>query len=113
MLIEDCVACLKADAGAMLTKDSGAKAVECQNGHLLGRLGRQQFGKPLAHLARCLVGERHRQNSIGLDQTLFDQTCDADGEDARLARAGSGKHEQRSLVVQHGLLLAGVQSAQQ
>jgi len=56
---------------------------------------------PLTHLPRRLVGEGHRSDGRAHGQ----QVGDAVGEDAGLARAGAGEHQQRALAVGHGLTL--------
>ena len=44
---------------------------------------------------------------------LFDQMRDAIGDDARLAGAGAGQHEQRAFGRQHSFALAFVQFVEQ
>ena len=48
-----------------------------------------------------------------IDAVDVDQPRDARGEHARLARAGAGEHEERSVDVQHGLALRGVEPGEQ
>ena len=51
------------------------------------------------HLGGGLVGERDREDLVRLHVALQDEVGDAMGEHARLARAGAGQNEQRSLEV--------------
>ena len=60
-------------------------------------------------LRRGLVGERDREDLIRLHADRVHEMRDAVGEDARLARAGAGDHEQRPLGRQHRLPLGRVQ----
>jgi hypothetical protein len=48
----------------------------------------------LAHLLGGLVGEGDGQDGVGRDAFLGDEPGDAAGDDAGLARAGSGQNEQ-------------------
>jgi len=80
----------------------------------LGRLAAfafasQEFHRALLHLARGLVGERHGQDAVGSDAAL-DQARDAVGDDPRLARAGTGEHEQWPRECADRLLLCWVQT---
>ena len=63
-----------------------------------GRLGpaAEELPDALLHFARGLVGERHRQDVAGR-HALFDQMRDADGDDARLARARARQDQDRAL----------------
>ena len=60
------------------------------------------------HLGGGLVREGNRQNLPGID-ALLDQPCDASGDDAGLARSGTGENEQRAFVMLDGGALAGSQ----
>ena len=64
---------------------------------------------PLAHLPRRLVGEGHRGDSGRLGRAHGQQVGNAVGEDAGLAGAGAGEHQQRALAVGHGLTLRRVE----
>jgi hypothetical protein len=66
----------------------------------------------LLHLGRGAVGEGDREDLGGRCQPLVDQVRDAMGEHARLARSGTGHHQQRSLRVQHRLTLLGVEGVE-
>jgi hypothetical protein len=64
---------------------------------------------PLAHLLRRLVGERDREHLVRLRVAVADEVGDAIRDDARLARAGAGKDEQRPITMQHRFALFRVQ----
>ena len=66
----------------------------------------------LLHLLRRLVRERDREDLVRLHADRGEQVGDAIGEDAGLARARAGDHEQRPLGRQHRLPLGGVQVGQ-
>ena len=70
-------------------------------------LAEQRRG-PLLHLAGGLVGERDRQNAAGR-RAVADQLGDAIRDDARLAGAGAGQHQQRPAERVHRFALRGVQ----
>ena len=59
----------------------------------------------LAHLPCRLVGEGHRQHVVGLGVPVADEVGDPIGDDARLAGAGAGEDEQRSIAMEHGFAL--------
>src|SRR5947199_204385 len=48
---------------------------------------------PLTHLGGGFVGEGDGEDGVGSYAVIFDQVSDAVGDDARLARTGSGKNE--------------------
>ena len=54
---------------------------------------------PFPHFPSCFVGKRHRQDTAGFDAP-FDQVCDAESNDSRLAGPGAGQDEHRA---SHGL----------
>ena len=68
-----------------------------------------KFADAVAHLGRGLVGERDRKNLRRM-HTFMDEVRDPVGEHPRLARTGAGHHEQRPLIVNHGIKLIRVQS---
>ena len=68
---------------------------------------------PFAHFASGLVGERHRENAVRLNATLENEAGDARGEHTRLARAGAGEHEQRTIAVLDRLALCRIQPGEQ
>ncbi len=56
-----------------------------------------QLEDALAHLARCLVSEGDGQDAARVDSLVGNEVGDAVGDDARLAAAGPGQDEERSL----------------
>ena len=69
----------------------------------------QQPVDALGHLAGGLVGEGDGQDGVGRDAFLADQPGDAAGDDAGLARAGSGEDQQRAFGGLDGGALFGIQ----
>ena len=69
---------------------------------------RQQRRGPLLHFAGRLLGERDGQNALGL-RAAADQLGDAIGDDARLAGARAGQHQQRPSQRAHRVELGRVQ----
>ncbi len=63
----------------------------------------------LAHLAGGLVGEGDGQDGVRRDALLADQPGDAAGDDAGLARAGSGENQQGAFGGLDGGALFGIQ----
>ena len=64
------------------------------------------------HFFRGLVGEGDGKNFIGLREALGDQIRDALRDDARLARTGAGKDQQRAVDVQDRVALFGIQGCE-
>ena len=62
--------------------------------------------------AALLVKVMARMASAG-DPGLADQPRDAVGQDARLAAAGAGQHEQRAVAVEDGLALGGIEAGEE
>ena len=58
---------------------------------------------------RGLVGERDRQHFAGFGMPVADEVRDAIGDDARLARARASKDQQRTVDLQDGFALFGVE----
>ena len=67
----------------------------------------------LAHLARGLVGERDREDLVGLRAVRADEMGHPMGEHAGLARAGAGDDEQRAVDVQDGFALGRIQAREE
>jgi hypothetical protein len=72
----------------------------------------QQFGDALAHLASGLVGERDGEDATRI-RAHRHQPRQTIGDDARLARAGSGDDEQRIGGMDDRFKLRGVELSRQ
>jgi hypothetical protein len=67
---------------------------------------------PRAHLPGGLVGEGDRQQALRPDAMALDQVRDAGRQDPRLAAAGAGEDQQRTVTVLDRLPLGRVQPSQ-
>ena len=90
-------------------QDAHAKRVEGAEQRLGQRGVVQQPVDALGHLAGGLVGEGDGQNRVRRDAFLADQPGDAAGDDAGLARAGSGEDQQGAFGGLDGGALFGIQ----
>ena len=81
--------------------------------HIFRATGPDQRRDPLAHLVGRLVGEGDGQDAHGVDAVLADQVGDAVGQDPGLARAGPGHDQQRTVGVDDGVELVGVEPVDQ
>ena len=86
-----------------------AQAVERADPHA-AQVHRQHRRHASEHLARCLVGERHRQDAAGGRAPGLDQPGDACRQHARLAAAGAGEDEDRPVGHGDGFELAGIET---
>ena len=68
---------------------------------------REQFRRPLAHLAGRLVGEGDRGDTLCV-MAVRQQMRDLGRDDSRLAAAGARQHEQRAVEISHRLALRGI-----
>ena len=84
-----------------LLRSVEAEAVEGGDLEVLGDLGADEVEDALAHLGGGLVGEGHRQDRPRRDAAL-DQAGDALGDDARLAGACAGEHQDGAEFVLDG-----------
>jgi hypothetical protein len=73
-------------------------------------VGADQAHRALAHFAGGLVGEGDDQHLAGPGFALVQDVGDAGGEDARLARAGAGQHQQRAVGRLHRVALFRVEA---
>ena len=89
---------------SVASQDPGADRVERTGPHASG-LCSQEGRDPVPHLARGLVREGDREDSIGGNTVLVDELCDANGKHSGLARPGPRQDEQGSLKVCNGLSL--------
>ena len=64
----------------------------------------------LAHLGSGLVGKRNGKNLPRLNTQVAEHMGDAEGQDAGLARASTGKDQQRALGGQDRLALGGIKA---
>ena len=62
------------------------------------------------HFFRRFVGEGDGKNLVVLRVAFRQEVGDALRDDARLARAGAGKDEQRAVDVQDGVALFGIET---
>jgi len=69
---------------------------------LIGGIAAQQLGGAFAHLACRLVGERDRADLARRKIAVAHQMRDLFGNHTRLAGAGAGQHQQRSIAVFDG-----------
>ena len=87
----------EADRRPVPTQDPGAQGVERAHLDLAAVVRPDEGDDPLAHLAGGLVRERHGEDPPRRDVLHAHQVGDAVGDDARLARPGPGKDEERVL----------------
>ena len=110
--VQDGEAGLQPDQFRMATQDLCGHRVEgAQPAQPLGRRA-DQVADPFAHLARSLVGEGDDQQLPRLGPAGRQNVRQTGGQDARLARAGSGQHQNRPLGRLHRLALFGVEPGQ-
>ena len=94
------------------TEHPRAGRVEGHDPHRTHAAADQQLSA-IPHLRRSLVGERDRQDLARLNGPGGDQVGDPVREHTRLARAGAGQDQQRTVAVGHGVPLRVVQPVQQ
>ena len=68
--------------------------------------------EPLAHLGGGLVGEGDGEYLGGADAQVAHEVGDAEGQHARLARAGAREHQKRAVDGLDGFALRGVQGGE-
>ena len=93
---------------ALAPQNARADRVERADAEVLRRRTYQRL-EPLLHLARRLVGERHRQHVPRRDASLGEDEGDAVRDHARLAAAGTSQHQQGPLRRGHGDALRLIQ----
>ena len=97
------------DVATVLAQDAHAHRVECGD-HRRPDPGRQQERlDPSGHLLGGLVGERDRQEVPRREGLPAREPGDPVRDDARLAAAGAGQHEQRPLAHRDGFALRRIQ----
>ena len=77
--------------------------------HALGAAFADQPADAVLHLARRLVGEGDREDLRGPGAAAREDVGDARRQHPRLAGAGAGEHQQRSVDMLDRLLLLGVE----
>ena len=96
----------------MAAQDTGADRVEgAEPGHTLHALA-DEVADALLHLARRLVGEGHGEDFPAIGAAGRKDMGDAGGEDARLAGAGAGQHQERPIRRQHRVPLLGIETVE-
>jgi hypothetical protein len=96
------------DVMRLAAQQARAQRVECRHPHRAAvRL--EQPLDALTHFLRGLVGKRDRHDLIGIRDLLGDEIRDAMRDDARLARAGSRKDQERAVGLSYSFLLCRVQ----
>jgi hypothetical protein len=114
--VDDAEVRRQAELGRMVAQQPGGHAVE---GARPGQLGRRQAAAQAQRLVQQPAGaafqfgrrtarERHQQDAARVGAVQH-QPRHAGGQHHRLARPGTGHHQQRCVAVQHGGLLLGVQ----
>ena len=91
----------------MPSQDADAERVDRGDLGLLVPLYFEQLAGPGEHLLGRLVGERNGEDSRGTGAPP-NKVGDAGDDDAGLAGAGAGEHQQRSDRRLHGLGLRGI-----
>ena len=96
------------DRCAEAAQQLGGGGVEGAHPQIPRDLAEHAF-EPVTHLASGLVGEGDAEDAVGRDVLARDEIGDAVGDDAGLAGAGSGEHQQWPTHVQRGRELRVVQ----
>ena len=109
--IEDVEAGGEADQLGIAPEHAGGERVEGAEPQPLRRLA-QDRRDALAHFARGLVGEGHRQDLAREGAAGEQDMGEAGGQHAGLAGAGSGQHQQRAVDGFDGLTLFLVQAGE-
>ena len=97
----------QADRRRLAAQQPRAQRVKRRHPHA-GAVGAEQRLDARAHFLRRLVRERDREHFVRLRVAVADEIRDAAGDDARLARAGAGKDQQRTFGVKDRFALLGV-----
>ena len=93
-----------ADLLAVAPEHPDAHAMERADPQVARRSTDHPF-EPRLHLAGRLVGERHRQDTVGEDLLLFEEVRDPVGEYTGLAGTGTREDQHRSVGMLDGLAL--------
>ena len=93
----------------VLAQHAHAHGMEGAHPHATGAAG-NECRQTLAHLGSGLVGKRNGKNLPRLNTQVAEHMSDAEGQDAGLARASTGKDQQRALGGQDRLALGGIKA---
>ena len=99
----------QADGGRFAPQEARAQRVERRDPRADQRRAEQRLDAS-AHFFRRFVGEGDGKNFVVLRVAFGQEVRDALRDDARLARAGAGKDQQRAVDVQDGFALFGIES---
>ena len=88
-----------------------SERMERPDPHAFGSLP-QQTRDSVSQLARGLVGEGDRQDSVGRNASFMNEVGDSGGEDTSFARSRPSQDQQRTLEVVHRFSLFLVQLLQ-
>ncbi len=108
VVVEDAEVGAEPDPLAMTAKQARAGRVKGTDPHAEGGFGADRLAQALAHLARRLVGEGHRED-LPRRHAQRHQPGDAVDQDTGLAGARPRQNHQRALAVGDGALLLGVE----
>ena len=108
--IEDREARLVAQRLGFLAQDAYAERVEGRDLQFVGDGSRQQLGHPLLHFLGRLVGEGDGGDIARLKAAVLHQIGDFLRDDARLARAGTGQHQQGAVEIVDCFALLGIEA---
>ncbi len=107
--VEHREAAAQAGLGVLDLQELQPQRVEGADGQPFGRIALDALGDALAHFLRGLVGEGDRGDALGRHAPRRDQVRDLLDDDAGLAAAGAGEHEQGAVGVQDGGALGGIE----
>ena len=96
-----------ADAFGILAQDAHAHAVYGAYPHFFRAVNHAR--KALLHLVRRLVRKGDGEDRRGVNPLFFHEVGDARGQNARFAAARPREHEYRTLGVEHGFDLFGIE----
>ena len=99
--VEDGERALDADRSTIDAENARADGVERAESERLGGIA-EEADNPIAQFPRGFVGERDGDDAIRVNVLLGDEVGDPVSDDARLAAAGPGQDEERSLDVLDG-----------
>ena len=109
--IENREARFEPDRLGMASEDAGGERMEGAEPYALGSLADHRL-EALTHLARRLVGESDRQHLAGIGAAGREDVREPGGQYPRLAGAGAGQHQHRSVDRGDGLRLRLVQRSE-